>query len=147
MQRIVINVQFGGFSLSKEATALWAKLNGRECYFFENARKPGGGIDLRRYAPLSAGAETSLFWWAFDIPNPNDVVCGNNEAYARHSINARSIERTDPTLLRVIEELGSERASGKCATLKIVEIPDGVQWEIDEYDGNETVREVHRSWS
>ena len=28
-----------------------------------------------------------------------------------------------------------------------VEIPDGVQWEIDEYDGGERVAECHRTWS
>ena len=30
---------------------------------------------------------------------------------------------------------------------KIVEIPDGVQWEITEYDGKECIKEKHRSWS
>jgi len=33
------------------------------------------------------------------------------------------------------------------ADLKIVEIPDGTNYEIDEYDGNEHVAEVHRTWS
>ena len=27
------------------------------------------------------------------------------------------------------------------------EIPDDVEWEIDDYDGIETIHEVHRSWS
>ena len=31
--------------------------------------------------------------------------------------------------------------------LKVVEIPDDVEWEIEEYDGNEWVSEVHRCWS
>lgn len=54
-------------------------------------------------------------------------------------------ERTDPDLIYVVEEL-KEEANGEHAKLKIVEIPDGIQWEIDEYDGMESIEEVHRSW-
>lgn len=56
-----------------------------------------------------------------------------------------SENRTHPLLLRVVEELG-EAANGKHAELEIVEIPDGIDWEISEYDGMEKVEEVHRSW-
>lgn len=57
-----------------------------------------------------------------------------------------SIERDDKILVQVVKELG-ERANGDFSQLKVVEIPDEVNWEIDEYDGRETIREVHRSWS
>lgn len=56
-------------------------------------------------------------------------------------------KRDDPKLVECVETLGSEVASGFCAQIKVVEIPDGVDWEIDEYDGNESVEECHRSWS
>ncbi len=58
----------------------------------------------------------------------------------------RDIARDDSDLVAVVEELG-EKANGSYAKLKIVEIPDGIDWEIDEYDGKETVDESHRSWS
>ena len=35
---------------------------------------------------------------------------------------------------------------GKCASLKVVEVPEDAEWEIDEYDGNEHVAEKHRTW-
>lgn len=54
-------------------------------------------------------------------------------------------DRANPELVRVVEELGSE-ANGAYASLKVIEIPDGVNWEIEQYDGYETVSEVHRSW-
>ena len=53
--------------------------------------------------------------------------------------------RTDSLLVEVVEELG-ERAFGECARLKVVEIPEDVQWSIRERDGNEWIAENHRTW-
>jgi len=58
----------------------------------------------------------------------------NNEEY-----------RTDPVLVLVVQELG-RKANGAYAKLKVVEIPDDVEWEIHDYDGVESVHEVHRVW-
>lgn len=55
------------------------------------------------------------------------------------------IERVDPKLVECVEILGP-LANGRCSELKVVEIPDDVIWEISDYDGLETVEEVHRSW-
>lgn len=53
--------------------------------------------------------------------------------------------RHNPILVQVVEELG-KAASDVFAELVIVEIPDGVDWWIVEYDGAEDVAEVHRKW-
>lgn len=58
---------------------------------------------------------------------------------------ARDIDRSDPVLIKVVEMLGEE-VNTRFSELKIVEIPDGVDWEITEYDGIEQVAEKHRSW-
>ena len=55
------------------------------------------------------------------------------------------IERNNPILVEIVEQLG-EAADGHFAELKVVEIPDDVQWQIEEYDGNEWVAEKHRKW-
>jgi len=55
------------------------------------------------------------------------------------------IPRDDPQLIQVVEEMG-EAAGGKCAELRVVEIPDNVLWLIEEYDGLEHVAEKHRTW-
>lgn len=55
------------------------------------------------------------------------------------------IDRDNPLLVRVLEELG-DKASGEFAALYIIEIPDGVDWEINDYDGMESIHEKHRSW-
>ena len=54
-------------------------------------------------------------------------------------------KRSDPDLVAVVEQLG-EKADGFSAELKIVDIPDGISWEIQDYDGMERVVEKHRSW-
>jgi len=54
-------------------------------------------------------------------------------------------KRNDPILISVVEEL-KEKANGNYASLKIVEIPDDVDWIIAEYDGQEHIAEKHRTW-
>jgi hypothetical protein len=55
------------------------------------------------------------------------------------------ISRDDPILVHLVEEL-MEDANGPYSELKVVEIPDGVDWYVEEYDGIEWVAEVHRTW-
>lgn len=61
----------------------------------------------------------------------------------------QNIERDDPVLVSVVRQLG-DKANGcgiEFCNLKIVEIPDDVQWEIvADDDGSECVAEVHRVW-
>ena len=57
----------------------------------------------------------------------------------------RLIPRNDATLVRVVEEMGAD-ANGHCAELKVVTIPDEVQWQISKTNGIEHVSEVHRTW-
>lgn len=46
--------------------------------------------------------------------------------------------RHDPLLVQVVEELG-KAANDTYSDLRIVEVPSGTKYRIDEYDGNETV--------
>lgn len=54
------------------------------------------------------------------------------------------VARNDPTLIEVVETLKDK--ANYCSDLKIVEIPDDVEWQIEEYDGWEWVAEKHRTW-
>lgn len=59
--------------------------------------------------------------------------------------NQNGYKRTSKFLVEAVEELG-DKASGYCAELQIVEIPDDINWYIDDYDGIESIHEVHKSW-
>ena len=54
-------------------------------------------------------------------------------------------DRTSPYLINAVETLG-KKSWGHCAKLKVFEIPDGIEYYIDNYDGLETIHETHRSW-
>jgi hypothetical protein len=49
--------------------------------------------------------------------------------------------RASAKLISAIEKVGIENASDSLAKIYIVDIPDDVEWEIDNYDGMETIHE------
>ena len=145
--KIVINKCFGGFGISDTA--------------YEKLIE--WGVPLRKYEEQTRNPETGLF-----LPQPaNDgevifdrelTLLGESSAsdvYHKYKGHTRvmqrywetwlSNQRSHPMLLRAVKELG-EAANGHCAKLEIVEIPDGVDYAIDEYDGMEHIAEKHRTW-
>lgn len=57
----------------------------------------------------------------------------------------QNVSRTDHILVKLVEELG-EKANGDCSEYKVVELPDDIDYEVEEYDGNEWISETHRTW-
>ncbi len=136
--KIVINKCYGGFSLSPEAMLRYSELNGNKCFFFKH------DYDTDKYILISKEeAKSEFIWHAFDDAAPDIMT---NEWYTQHQLYDRTIERHDPKLVQVVEELG-EAANGTYAKLSIVEIPKDVPYEIEEYDGQEWIAEAHRKWS
>jgi hypothetical protein len=62
-----------------------------------------------------------------------------------YEFGAENVRRDDLYLVKVVREMG-DKANGKFASLKIVEIPADVDWQIEEYDGKEWIAEKHRIW-
>ena len=78
------------------------------------------------------------------------VLCG--ESYPTGEVSTYDapschieVPRNDPLLIACVEALG-KNVNGMCSELAIVEIPDDIEYEIDDYDGIETIHEKHRSW-
>ena len=154
---IVINRCYGGFSLSKRAVARLAELQGRKVYFFTNKRCSDGGTDFESWIQTTMSSH-DYSWRALDIPDASilsspsnwnsmtmEEKTAHNTLYNKHVFETRPDKRDDPLLVQVVKELG-RAASGECAKLVIVEIPDDAEWEIEEYDGIEWVAEKHRTW-
>ena len=63
----------------------------------------------------------------------------------KYSHDVNMIDRCDPALVRVVEELGN-KAGGVLSALKIVEVPV-LEWFILDNNGVEWVAEKHQTWS
>lgn len=138
--KIVINRCYGGFGLSDKACEMIMKRKGLSCFRYKLTKleyKDG----VNEYTRCESFNNNDLFthYQTIDLGEKVDEL--PNETYWWHG----KIKRTDPDLIAVVEELGDE-ANGLYAELKIVEIPDNIDWELDNYDGIETIHEVHRSW-
>lgn len=142
--KVAVNRCYGGFGLSAKASKRYLELNGKECYFYKQTKyKHSDGEEEYKKITLDEAQKADLFIVISlkDLGEKTKKI--PNDAYWYESFYDE--KRTDKILIQVIEELGDE-ASGQHSDIEIVEIPDDVKWEIDEYDGSESVREVSRSW-
>ena len=128
--KLVINKCFGGFGLSADACELLIKLG--------VPRAPYDEHNHGRCIEDMDHPESTNFGMTGERLESHKRFCG------RYSHRYFTDHRNDPDLVQVVETLGVE-ANGPHARLAVVEIPDSVDWEIDEYDGRETVRERSRS--
>ncbi len=115
--KVVINKTWGGFSISREAAEYMAE------HGSERAKR-----ELLS-SPKKMSKKELSGWYGYGH------VEGMDGGY----------ERTDPLLVEAVEVLG-EKANGQYASLRVVEIPDDVEWYIHNYDGIESIHEKHRSW-
>jgi len=132
MKKICINDDFGGFGLSDKAVDRYAELKGLKLF------KEDGLVFGSRYYFVEPDEYHRL--------HKECEKKGSYEEIRGLYFCDTHIERDDPVLIQVVEELGKE-ADGFCASLKIVEIPDDIEWTISDYDGAEWVAEEHRTWS
>jgi hypothetical protein len=135
--KLVINTCFGGFGLSEKAMRRYFALKGWPIYI----ERHGSWSATYWKVPPEEGPIKPEPWETAPLEDRQRY----NAEYVKKSVYAGDIPRDDPDLVRVVEELG-EAANGPYASLSIVEIPDGAEWQIEEYDGNEHVAEKHRTW-
>jgi hypothetical protein len=135
---VVINSCFGGFSLSDAAIRRYAELKGLNLY----PEQSKYGFSTYWTVPKEERVkELPGNWHDHSVEKRREY----NRKHSEQVLYDRDIARDDPLLVQVVRELGDE-ANGRCAELRIIEIPDDVDWEIDEYDGNEHITEKHRTW-
>lgn len=128
--KIVINKCYGGFGVSALALKRLIELGAKG---IESWPQEEDGLGYGDPVDLGNGFVGYPLY---------DVVIKDGAIY---SFNRDYEHRNDPLLVQVIEELGVN-ANGRFAELKIVDIPDNLEYEIEEYDGVEWVAEKHRTW-
>jgi hypothetical protein len=137
--KIVINRCYGGFGLSHGAMLRYFEIKGVDVYPEKNTWFWSYWL-----VPESERISSTVLekWSTLSIEDRTEY----NKQYREQTLSSSEISRDDEALVYVVEEMG-ESANGEHADLKVVEIPDGVQWQIEEYDGMEHIAEVHRTWS
>jgi hypothetical protein len=134
--KIVISKWFGDFGLSHQAVMEYAKRKGIKLWSVDY----GTYRTYYREDPAKYPSKPPAIY-PFDklqqkVPDvPRDVY-----------FYPWDIERDDPDLVAIVE--ADPKAAGSTrANLRVIEIPDGVEWEIDGEDSDrEWVTEKHRIW-
>ena len=135
--KVVINTCHGGFGLSHEGIMLYAKLKGIKLYAYVHTRNADGRLDLHKYKEYVPSKDRESAYYSTKPLNAS----GQIDEYFKDD----KIERNDPALVKVVERL-KEKANCWFAKLKVVKIPNGVKWEIQDYGGEEEIHEKHRKW-
>lgn len=94
-----------------------------------------GGFSLSRVATLwlaANGLESAINYLSTYCNEPWQSNCYDPDDISRHS----------DLLIRCLEEVGLEAASGEMAVLRIAEVDD--LYRIEDYDGYETVVQPHQ---
>lgn len=151
MRKVVINKCFGGFNISDEAAIEIFKYENNidEVFIYISD-------DEKMELVNNVKFENGRF---VDIDNYYVYV---SNIYLGESINrtdkqkieslkfmlclTQDVERDNKKLIELMNQWGSGRCSGRCANLKIIEIPKHIDYYIDDYDGVETIHEQHNSW-
>ena len=139
-RKVVIGPNVCGFTMSEEALELYGILAGIPLYRFERLIT----FKVSEFSEESSWYETEFY------TKPLIELCllePNSMDYEyRFTELEQNIKRDDPVLIKVVENLGY-RANRDSRPVKIVEIPDDIEWYIGSGDdGSEWVSEMHRIW-
>ena len=126
MTKVVYNACYGGFSLSKEACQRYWDIIGQQVWIEDSQ----WGFTVWLIPPEERLEQKE--WSSMTM----DEHIAYNLAYSKQTWYNRNVDRHDPVLVQVVEELG-DKANGEYAKLRIEEVYGS--YRIDEYDGNESV--------
>lgn len=138
--KVILNKRYGGFDVSDAAYELYAKKKGITLYkYTDQINRDMTRVYTRVDFGDRVGVMTHYFTCDFG-KNPDEKSVDWSKM-----LYLSSEHREDKTLIEVVEELG-KAASGSFGELVIVEIPDGMDYVIDDYDGFEMLHEKVQVW-
>lgn len=150
--KVVINKCHGGFGISNEAllrliekkSSIIQKMTIQEYYggaenqkdkfcYSPDWKEKYKQEDKRWHKPFKDGYKSSYFG--------GQLFKGKFVYFIERDDEIRN----HPDLVEVVKSMKKE-ANGEHASLEVKEIPDGIEWQIEEYDGLEWVAEKHKTW-
>jgi hypothetical protein len=130
VRKVVINIDYGGFSLSHKAVMRYSELSGIPLYPYLYGTRD----DILK--PFQEDT-SEMVHHMMVCYLPEQVPEGTKwQDVYKKAFDDRAIKRSDPYLVQVVEELG-DKANGKCAELEVVELEEGAVWQIKEHAGQE----------
>ena len=123
MKKIAINTCFGGFGLSDEAFSHYLTLKD-----IAHETSTSHYLTLKDIVHETSPSRSTWLQDNKDFWHAGHV--GNHDYY----LYERDIPRDDPALIETIEKFG-DKTKTRFSKVKIVEIPDDVEWQVEEYDG------------
>ena len=150
--KIVVNKCYGGFHLSAEA--YFRVLDGmiKDNNWFIYTYEPDDRVSKFIEKPI---VYTKASISDIDFDDSYIIVSKNyGDSFTDKELNEKdkiyieegyNIPRNNIHLVKVVEEMG-EDAWGEYSKLKVIDIPDDIEWEIIEHDGWEIIVDKNRSW-
>jgi hypothetical protein len=138
MKKIVINNDYGGFGISPLGIAKLAERKNLNVSFYKDIKDYSKDIskynkdEYQKITDLSNADACTVH----SINLHKDIV----HEYPMSELN--NVKRHDPDLVALVEEYG-KLMNGFHASLDVVSIPEWFDYEIDEYDGAESVITVY----
>lgn len=135
MTKICYNACYGGFGLSKEAVQRYFDIKGQQVWI-ENPHAFNNSLwDFTVWlVPPEERMEQKSKEKIYAMSMDERIAY--NKVYWAQIWYDRNVDRHDPVLVQVVEELG-DKANGQYAKLRIAEVSG--PYKIQEYDGYESV--------
>lgn len=148
MKKVILNKCYGYFSVSGVGYAKYCEKIGKPCFMYKMSFDQD--LDKVTYTKKNIYEDRVGIFDIFLTKYIGDVTTRPNSLIHDKDIQDAIIDldsdhREDPILIEVVEELG-EDANDWCSQLKVVEIPDDLDYVIDNNDGIETLHQRVQTW-
>jgi hypothetical protein len=139
---IALNKCYGGFAPSMLAYREYLKQKGKKSFFYKQTKYgfKEGKEEYERIKDISVTDTLCFYCYTKDLGKIIKKLPSRGMIYLRDDKL-----RKDKDFITVVKKL-KKKVNSYYSKIKIVTIPDDMEWTIEDYDGIETLHEKHRSW-